>query len=352
MGSNSKRKITTSIEKKDIDMKKILFFGEPLIRITPVDYGKLGDNVMATLNYGGSEVNVAKALQGFGIETKILTGLPNDALGDGLIEYLNMFNIDTRNIFRVGNRIGLYYLEEGYGLKNNNIYYDRKNTSINDIQLEQIDVNSLFENITHFHFSGITASISQQVRVILEFLIMEAKKRNIVISMDLNLRRKMISIKDAKIKFSEFVEDVDYCFGIEPLLTYDEDFEMFNKENATVYDIKRRMEILKEKFKLKGIFHTDRKIDINQLNSYKAYCLIDDFYESKLLTTPILDRVGSGDAFVAGALYGLINEMNPNDTINLGVASATYKCCIRGDNMYEKIFDVKALLDSQEYLIR
>ena len=106
--------------------------------------------------------------------------------------------IDTSSICLTGERIGLYYLENGYGVRNSDVYYDRKYTSINEIDEKSLNINKIFEDVTHFHFSGITVAISASVRKILHLLLEEARKRNIIISMDLNLRTKMISISEAK----------------------------------------------------------------------------------------------------------------------------------------------------------
>lgn len=204
-------------------MKKILFFGEPLIRITPSFYEKLNDKTNCTLYYGGSEINIARNMSAFGIDTAIFTGLPKHEVGDSFIDFLKQSQIDSKNIQRCGERIGLYYLINGYGVRNSEVYYDRQHTSINDIDIQNIDMNQLFNGITHFHFSGITIAISQHVRDILQVLLEEAKKREIIISIDLNLRTKMISIEDAKKEFSRFAKYADYCFGIEPLMKDEND---------------------------------------------------------------------------------------------------------------------------------
>lgn len=333
-------------------MSKILLFGEPLIRITPFHNEKLFDNVFAKIYYGGSEVNIARNIQGFGFATKIFTAIPNDNIGTSFINFLRANQIDTSFIQRRGERLGMYYLINGYGARNSEVFYDRKFTSINDIDLSLIDFNQLFDGISHFHFSGITIATSSKVRNVLLILLKEAKKRNIVISIDLNLRTKMISIEDAKIQFSQFAEYADYCFGIDPIMKDKTDIAMFNRDQSTDRTIEKRMLDLQKTYHFKAIFHTVRNSDINQINTYHAYAYTDKLYKSLTLKTATLERVGSGDAFVAGALYQIMNNQPIQETIDFAVASGTLKCTLNGDNMYEPKESVLSLMKNQTDISR
>ena len=333
-------------------MNKILFFGEPLIRITPSFYEKLNDKTNCTLYYGGSEINIARNMSAFGIDTAIFTGLPEHEVGNSFIDFLKQSQIDSNNIQRCGERIGLYYLINGYGVRNSEVYYDRQHTSINDIDIQNIDMNQLFNGITHFHFSGITIAISQHVRDILQVLLEEAKKREIIISIDLNLRTKMISIEDAKKEFSHFAKYADYCFGIDPLMKDENDLTMFDRQHATEKTIEKRMQELQAAYQFKAIFHTIRNVDENMINSYEAYAYDHHLYHSVILKTALLERVGSGDAFVAGLLYQIMNQENLQETIDFAVASGTYKCVVIGDNMYENSQTIYRLLENHSEISR
>lgn len=325
-------------------MKKILLFGEPLIRITPLNSEKINDSTKTTMFYGGSEINIARTLAGFCQSSKVFTALPNNEIGKSFLKFMKQNQIDTSSICLTGERIGLYYLENGYGVRNSDVYYDRKYTSINEIDEKSLNINKIFEDVTHFHFSGITVAISASVRKILHLLLEEARKRNIIISMDLNLRTKMISISEAKKQFSLFAKYADYCFGIEPLMVDEQDINMFDRNNANEKTIESRMQALKKVFGFQAIFHTIRNINENNINTYQCYCLSDKFYRSITLKTSLLERVGSGDAFVAGALYQIINNAPIQKTIDFAIASGTLKCTIPGDSMNEEINKIEALL--------
>ena len=144
----------------------------------------------------------------------------------------------------------------------------------------------------------------------------------------------MIQLQDAKREFSHFATYADYCFGIEPLMLDDQDLTLFDRENATLSDLETRMRNLKETFQFKAIFHTLRNIDEAGINHYQAFAFDGDFYASTIFQTRVLQRIGSGDAFVAGALYKLINNSSMNETIDFAAATGSFKCTLAEDYLY------------------
>lgn len=333
-------------------MTKILLFGEPLIRISPLDTTSIGDHVASSTYFGGSEINIACNLQALGISTKVFTALPANEIGDRFLTFLKQHQIDTSSICRLGDRIGLYYLENGFGCRQSEVFYDRKHTSISQIQPNMLDMDSLFQGISHFHFSGITVAIGQEVRAILLLLLEEAKRRGIVVSMDLNLRTKMISVLEAKYEFSKFARFTDYCFGIDPLMIDDQNLEMFPRDSASLEEVENRMRLLKEAYGFKAIFHTLRSSDEQDKNVYQAYALEERFEESVQLKTAVYQRIGSGDAFISGALYQLLHHSSLKTTIDFAVASATLKCTLPGDHLSTSATSIENLLANAQDIIR
>ncbi|VKA91234.1 carbohydrate kinase, PfkB family [Streptococcus pneumoniae] len=333
-------------------MTKILLFGEPLIRISPLDATSIGDHVASSTYFGGSEINIACNLQALGISTKVFTALPANEIGDRFLTFLKQHQIDTSSICRLGDRIGLYYLENGFGCRQSEVFYDRKHTSISQIRPNMLDMNSLFQGISHFHFSGITVAIGQEVRAILLLLLEEAKRRGIVVSMDLNLRTKMISVLEAKYEFSKFARFTDYCFGIDPLMIDDQNLEMFPRDSASLEEVENRMRLLKEAYGFKAIFHTLRSSDEQDKNVYQAYALEERFEESVQLKTAVYQRIGSGDAFISGALYQLLHHSSLKTTIDFAVASATLKCTLPGDHLFTSATSIENLLANAQDIIR
>lgn len=333
-------------------MTKILLFGEPLIRISPLDATSIGDHVASSTYFGGSEINIACNLQALGISTKVFTALPANEIGDRFLTFLKQHQIDTSSICRLGDRIGLYYLENGFGCRQSEVFYDRKHTSISQIRPNMLDMDSLFQGISHFHFSGITVAIGQEVRAILLLLLEEAKRRGIVVSMDLNLRIKMISVLEAKYEFSKFARFTDYCFGIDPLMIDDQNLEMFPRDSASLEEVENRMRLLKEAYGFKAIFHTLRSSDEQDKNVYQAYALEERFEESVQLKTAVYQRIGSGDAFISGALYQLLHHSSLKTTIDFAVASATLKCTLPGDHLSTSATSIENLLANAQDIIR
>lgn len=333
-------------------MTKILLFGEPLIRISPLDATSIGDHVASSTYFGGSEINIACNLQALGISTKVFTALPDNEIGDRFLTFLKQHQIDTSSICRIGNRIGLYFLENGFGCRQSEVFYDRKHTSISQIRPNMLDMDSLFQGISHFHFSGITVAIGQEVRTLLLLLLEEAKRRGIIVSMDLNLRTKMISVLEAKYEFSKFARFADYCFGIDPLMIDDQNLEMFPRDRASLKEVENRMRQLKEVYGFKAIFHTLRSSDEQDKNVYQAYALGERFEESVQLKTAVYQRVGSGDAFISGALYQLLHHSSLKTTIDFAVASATLKCTLPGDHLSTSETSIEKLLANAQDIIR
>lgn len=333
-------------------MTKILLFGEPLIRISPLDATSIGDHVASSTYFGGSEINIACNLQALGISTKVFTALPANEIGDRFLTFLKQHQIDTSSICRLGDRIGLYYLENGFGCRQSEVFYDRKHTSISQIRPNMLDMDSLFQGISHFHFSGITIAIGQEVRAILLLLLEEAKRRGIVVSMDLNLRTKMISALETKYEFSKFARFTDYCFGIDPLMIDDQNLEMFPRDSASLEEVENRMRLLKETYGFKAIFHTLRSSDEQDKNVYQAYALEERFEESVQLKTAVYQRIGSGDAFISGALYQLLHHSSLKTTIDFAVASATLKCTLPGDHLSTSATSIENLLANAQDIIR
>ncbi|MCY7068649.1 sugar kinase [Streptococcus oralis] len=333
-------------------MTKILLFGEPLIRISPLDATSIGDHVASSTYFGGSEINIACNLQALGISTKVFTALPANEIGDRFITFLKQHQIDTSSIYRLGDRIGLYYLENGFGCRQSEVFYDRKQTSISQIRPNMLDMDSLFQGISHFHFSGITVAIGQEVRTLLLLLLEEAKRRGIIVSMDLNLRTKMISVLEAKYEFSKFARFADYCFGIDPLMIDDQNLEMFPRDRASLKEVENRMQLLKKTYGFKAIFHTLRSSDEQDKNVYQAYALGERFEESVQLKTAVYQRVGSGDAFISGALYQLLHHSSLKTSIDFAVASATLKCTLPGDHLSTPAASIEKLLENAQDIIR
>jgi len=326
-------------------MDKFLALGEILIRFTPKENNTYFNGNIMEYYYGGSEANIVTMLSGLGIDSYILSAIPDNDLCKDVEGYFKGMGVNTEKVIRKGEKMGMYFSERGTGIRASSVIYDRKHSSFSQLEKKDIDFNSILEGITWFHFSGITAAVSENVREVLKELICEAKARGITISMDLNYRSKMWGVKEAKDFLSEIAPNVDICFGIEPIKASENDYDLFSREKSSIQDIEERMKAIKELYDFKYIFHTERENDTQDNNSYHAYAYSDKLYDSITLKTRMIERIGSGDAFVAGIIYSLMKKYSLQEAINFGVGAATLKCTIKGDQMHVSEENIKSIAD-------
>ncbi|HEL0622016.1 TPA: sugar kinase [Streptococcus equi subsp. zooepidemicus] len=315
-------------------MTKVLLVGEPLIRISPSHFQTLGNACQAQLYFGGSEVNIARTLSGFGAASSLLTALPDNQVGRSFEAFLRQSGVATEHVQWCGDRVGVYYLENGFGCRPSQVAYDRSASSFSLLGPQGLDYGKLFEAVTHFHFSGITLALGKVSQDLVEQLAIEAMKRQVCVSFDLNFRSSMISVREAKRLFSHFAQYADLIFGMEPLKCDQADQAMFDRDKADQGAVKERLAALYETYHLKAIFHTERHIDDQGVNHYLAYAYDGQLHRSIELSTPVLQRVGSGDAFVAGCLYQLMRGQAIATALDFAAVTASLKCTVADDQLF------------------
>lgn len=333
-------------------MGKFLSIGEILIRFTPKSFNVYGSSNELEYFFGGSEANISSILSSWDIDSTILSALPDNDIANNIKRYFRGIGLDVSNVITKGEKIGYYFLERSSGVRNSSVIYDRKHSSFSELSIDDINISKVLEGVTWLHFSGITLAVGANSREIVKEIVREAKKRNIFISMDLNFRSKMCSFIDAKEYATELAPYVDVCFGIEPIMVNEKDRKMFDRENSIKKDVFKRMKELKDVYGFKYIFHTERVNDKEDNNTYYAYALGEEKEESVKLTTKMIERVGSGDAFVSGVIYSIMKEKTLKEVIDFGVASATLKCTIKGDSMIVTPRDVEKIISDKNIIDR
>lgn len=325
-------------------MGKFLSIGEILIRFTPKNFDVYGNSNELEYFFGGSEANISATLSSWGIDSSILSALPDNDIAKKIKRYFRGLGVEVNNVVTKGDKIGYYFFERSLGVRNSSVIYDRKHSSFSELTINDIDISKVLEGVTWLHFSGITLAVSENSRELVREIVKEAKKRDIFISMDLNFRSKMCSFMNAKKYMTELAPYANLCFGIEPIMVNDKDINMFDRETSDKEDVFNRMKELKKKFGFKYIVHTERINDKEDNNTYYAYGLDEEIKESVKLTTKMIERVGSGDAFVAGVIYSIMKEKTLKEALDFGVASATLKCAIKGDGMVVDTSDVEKII--------
>lgn len=329
-------------------MKKVVTFGELMLRLAPEGYLRFvqADSFEAT--YGGGEANVAVSLANFGLEAKFVTKLPKHEIGQAAVNSLRKYGVDTAGIVRGGDRVGIYYLEKGASQRPSKVIYDRAFSAIALASPEDFDWDKLFEGAEWFHFTGITPALGGNVADICLAACKKAKEKGIQVSFDLNYRKNLWSSEKAQETITKLTPYIDVCIANE------EDAEKVFGIKADNTDItggklshdgyRQVAEKLAEQYGFKLVATTLRE-SISASDNLWSAMLYDGrgFYFSKKYKVHIVDRVGGGDSFGAGLIYALLSKFDYQDTIEFAVAASCLKHTIEGDFNAVSVAEVKAL---------
>lgn len=330
-------------------MKRIVTFGEIMLRLAPEGYLRFFQNDNFEATFGGGEANVAVSLANFNLSAAFVTKLPKHDIGQGAVNSLRYFGVDTDCIVRGGERVGIYYLEKGASQRPSKVIYDRAYSAISMAKSEDFDWNKIFDGTEWFHFTGITPALGQNVADICLEACKKAKEKNITISCDLNFRKNLWTSEQAGKTMSTIMPYVDVCIANE------EDAEKVFGIKAVNTDItggklshegyKTVAQELADRFHFKYVAITLRgSISANDNNW--AAMLYDgtDYHFSKSYAKHIVDRVGGGDSFGAGLIYGLTTNMGAKNSLEFAVAASCLKHSIEGDFNRVSVSEVKALM--------
>ncbi len=317
---------------------KIITFGEIMLRLKPPGMERFFQTSLLEATFGGGEANVAVSLANFGMDVSFATILPENEIADSCIGELRKFNVDTSRIIRGPGRMGIYFLEEGANQRPSKVVYDRAHSAISMAEPDAINWEKTLEKASWLHITGITPAISQSAADMCLKAVITAKKNGMTVSCDFNYRGKLWKYgKSAPEVMKDLVRHTDIGIANEEDcqkslgITADVEVEKGDLEAEKYRALSAKV---LEKFPaLKIMAITLRESRSADHNDWSA-CLNDrsGFYISrKYRITDIVDRVGSGDSFSAGLIYGLINVMSPEDALNFAAAASCLKHSISGD---------------------
>ncbi len=328
---------------------KVVTFGEIMLRLSPPYHQRLVQARNFDINYGGAEANVAVSLANFGVDSYFVTALPDHEVGQAAVNSLRSYGVNTQHIIRQGSRIGLYYLEQGASQRPSKVIYDRAGSAISQIKPEQFDWEGIFQGASWFHWTGITPALSDNTAQVIREALQTAKKSGITVSVDLNYRSQLWSKDKAQSVMTELMRYVDICIGNE------EDAEwMFGIKAESNNTDPGRLELnayqpvaeeLVKKFGFKKVAITLRE-SINASENNWSACLHDgkDFLTSRKYKIQVIDRVGAGDAFAAGLIYGMMSGKSDQESLDFATAASCLKHAIPGDFNLVTVKEVEKLL--------
>ncbi len=319
-------------------MDKVFCFGELLLRFSPQLQGRWMNDAMMPVYVGGAELNVASALAKWKTPVKYGTALPANYLTKEILDSLHKKNIDTSSVIFSGNRIGTYYLPQGADLKNAGVIYDRSHSSFSELQPGQLDWETILSDVNWFHFSAINPALNKNVAMVCKEALEIAEKKNIFISVDLNYREKLWQYgQEPKEVMPELVQHCNLVMGniwaAEKMLGITIDPEMNSDKNSYLAQAERTsLELIKNFPNCKQVANTFR---FNQDEGILYYATLYQqgklFISNEKKTNKILDRVGSGDCFMAGLIFSNLQTWSPQQTIDFAVQAAFNKLFIAGD---------------------
>ena len=329
-------------------MGKIVTFGEIMLRLAPNGYYRFFQNDQMQATFGGGEANVAVSLANYGMEASFVTKLPKHAIGQAAVDSLRYFGVDTKDITRGGDRVGIYYLEKGASQRGSVCIYDRAYSAIQQAKSEDFNWDTIFDGADWFHFTGITPALGGNLVEICKEACIAAKNKGVKISCDLNYRGKLWTRDEARVAMSELCKYVDVCIANEEDA---KDVFGIEAENTDIYGGKLNKEGYKSVAKqLMDTFGFEKvaitlRTSISANDNDWAGMLFDgeNYCFSKEYHLHIVDRVGGGDSFGAGLIYALLNGKDTQGAIEFAVAASALKHTVEGDFNRVSVSEVEKL---------
>ena len=332
-------------------MARIITFGEIMLRLKSPALERFFQSPSLEATFGGGEANGAVSLANYGMDAAFVTALPNNAIGEACRRDVRSFGVDVSNIKMTDGRMGIYFLETGSNQRPSKVVYDRAESAIAIAPIDLFDWEKIFEGADWFHISGIAPAISASAAELSLAACKAAQKCGVTVSCDLNYRKNLWKYgKEAKEVMSEIAKYIDVAIANEEDfqkslgITAASDVESGSLDRNVYEGIaKKAMELYPN---LKRVAITLRESKSADRNDWAA-CIYDgkEFYVSrKYEITDIVDRVGGGDSFSGGLIYGLLTYEKQSDALEYAVAASCLKHTISGDYNRVTVSEVTALM--------
>lgn len=326
---------------------RVAGFGEILLRLSTNKGMMISNSNNFNINYGGGEANVLISLFKFGINTRSITKVSNDDIGQAIIYYLKSKGVETTFISKGYQRTGIYFLEVGSGNRASKVIYDRANSAFSKMKLGELNIKEALKDVDVFHFSGITLALSEELRNITMEILKHCKENDILVSYDSNYRAKLWSLEEASRATLEILPYVNILsagiLDAENILKMSCEYEDKYKKLEYYYG-----EITEKYPDIKHIFSSFREMKSVSINTLQCnYYTKKKLHLSKVhVIDDIIDRVGGGDALTAGMLYCILENQSPEYTVEFATCSSVLKHSIHGDANLVSIEEVEGLMNN------
>jgi 2-dehydro-3-deoxygluconokinase len=338
-------------------MEKILCFGELLLRFPFASNGSWTSNNPTQVFIGGAELNVATALAKWGLLSKYFTALPNNFIANDVMKYLEHKNIDSTSIEFSGDRIGVYYLKEGADIKGATTVFDRKHSAFATLKTGVVNWDKVLEDVSWFHFSAIAAAVSEEAAALCAEALEAASKKNIFISVDLNYRALLWKygkhpneIMPGLVKYCNLVMGNIWAANTLLGIAIGEDLRSETTQTEYIaHATKTANEILKHYPACKYVANTFRFDEEGRdVNYYAVLHSTTEHEVSPIFTTKTtVDKVGSGDCFMAGLIYGITKGHPIKEIISFAAAAAFAKLQEKGDATNNSVENILSVLKAK-----
>ena len=327
---------------------KVVTFGEIMLRLNPEGYLRFVQADKFGVSFGGGEANVALSLANYGMDATFVTKVPAHEIGQAAVNSLRRYGVDTTNIVRGGDRLGIYYLEKGASQRPSKVIYDRAYSAIALAKREDFDWEKILDGADWFHFTGITPALGGELPEICLDACKTAKKLGLTISCDLNYRKKLWTREKAGEVMGELCKYVDVCISNEEdakdvfgIVADGSDIDGGKLNRDGYVSVAKK---LTDRFGFKKVAITLRESKSANDNDWSAMLYADgEAYFSKKYSMHIVDRVGGGDSFGGGLIYSTLSDYSAQDTIEFAVAASCLKHSVEEDYNMVSVSEVKAL---------
>ncbi|MFK7925462.1 MAG: PfkB family carbohydrate kinase [Bacteroidia bacterium] len=334
-------------------MKKVVTFGEIMLRLATPAYLRFSQVNQFDATYGGGEANVAVSLANYGIPVSFVSRLPQNEIGDAALMNLRKYGVDTSLIARGGDRTGIYFLETGAVSRGSKVVYDRAESAFAQLKPGMIDWDQVFDGVEWFHWTGITPAVSESVAAVCEEALKAADAKGITISTDLNYRKNLWKwgktpgeVMPELVKYCDVIlgneEDAEKVFGIHP---EGADVTSGHVDAASYESVGKQLMAKFPKAK-KAIITLRGSISASH-NSWSGVLWNGEklFHTNTYQITHIVDRVGGGDSFMGGLIYGLMTYPGDDQkALDFAVAASCLKHTVKGDFNLVSVAEVEKLV--------